>query len=110
MTTTTATITVTVHPDATGSVTLPTSGEHTVTGATLDDARDQLLDLAVEEAAATGHALHVEARDPDATYHLIVHPDGTIDAEQPQAAPRRDRWPHLHRPSHWRHRRPEAGC
>lgn len=78
-------IIATARPDGTGTVTLPTRGEQHVTANTLDDARDELLDLIAGEAAEVGHPLHVEAHDPDATYNVIVHPDGHIEPEQPQA-------------------------
>lgn len=78
-------IIATARPDGTGTVTLPSSGEQTVTADTLDDARDELLDLIAAEAATVGHPLRVEAHDPDAIYHVVVHPDGQIEPEQPQA-------------------------
>lgn len=78
-------IIATARPDGTGTVTLPSRGEQHVAAGSLDDARDELLDLIAAEAAAVGHPLRVEAHDPDAIYNVVVHPDGQIEPEQPQA-------------------------
>lgn len=79
-------IVATAREDGTGTVTLPVSGEHTVSCNNYHDARDALLELIFAEAANVAHPLTVEAHDPDGTTHtVIVHPNGEIDQEQPQA-------------------------
>lgn len=78
-------ITLTVRADGSGEITLPSSGTQHITAASIDDARDQLLDLVIAEAADTGAILRVAAHDPDAIYHLVVHPDGAVEPDQPQA-------------------------
>ena len=79
------TIVATVNDDGTGSVTLPSSGTHEVTAANADDARDDLIDLIAAEAANVGAPLRVEAREPAGIFHALVHPNGDVEPEQPQA-------------------------
>ena len=79
------TIVAIVNDDGTAQVTLP-SGEHTVTADNSDDARDDIIDLVAAEAASAGIPLRVEAREPDGIFYALVHPNGDVEPEQPQAS------------------------
>lgn len=59
-----------------------------VIGASLEDARRKVASLVVEHAAATGEVVEFITTEPDGTWEMIVHPDGTIhEKPEPVASP-----------------------
>lgn len=59
-----------------------------VIGASLEDARRKVASLVVDHAAATGEVVEFITTEPDGTWEMIVHPDGTIhEKPEPVASP-----------------------
>lgn len=59
-----------------------------IIGADLEDARRKVANLVVEHAAATGEVVDFVTTEPNGTWEMIVHPDGTIhEKPEPVASP-----------------------
>ncbi|WP_040281334.1 hypothetical protein [Tessaracoccus massiliensis] len=59
-----------------------------VIGASLEDARRKVASIVVDHAAATGEVVEFITTEPDGTWEMIVHPDGTIhEKPEPVASP-----------------------
>ena len=54
-----------------------------IIGADLEDARRKVANLVVEHAAATGEVVEFVTTEPNGTWEMVVHPDGTIH-EKPE--------------------------
>lgn len=90
-TTTTTTPTLYAATEANGRTVLTVAGQATdLDAASVAEARQKVLDHARSQAAETGHALLLSARDPGGTWLLTVHPDGrieTAECDPPPPAP-----------------------
>ena len=73
-------IDATVRSDGTGYVTI-NGTSHPIEETSLDRARAAVLARVAETAAKVGRPVRVATSSPDGDYPLIVHPDGSVDAD-----------------------------
>jgi MinD-like ATPase involved in chromosome partitioning or flagellar assembly len=76
----------TLNPDGTAEVSIGGT-VHTVTAATVDEARPQVVALIAQRAAQLGRPLRALTRDPAGEWPIIIHADGTVAADE-DAEPR----------------------
>lgn len=70
--------------EADGSAIVTVDGQRQkLRGATVDEARTKLTQLATSTAAAQKHPIQFTSTEPTGTYTLIAHPDGQIEQAQP---------------------------
>ena len=58
---------------------------HTLTAATVDEARPQVVDLIAQQAAALGRPLRALVTDPQGQWPLVIAPDGTVATDEEAA-------------------------
>lgn len=74
-------VTVTIHPDASGEVTIQGISHPIPARADVPAARQAALGMVTLRAAiALGRPVRVTAHDPDGIWPLVVHPDGHVTA------------------------------
>lgn len=73
--------------DGSGEVTI-NGTSHPVTTTSLDDARAQVIVLVAQTASRLGRPVRLLTSGPDGDWPLIVHPDGTVEADTTAPAPR----------------------
>ena len=76
--------------DGTGEVTVDGTS-HPIVTTTLDEAVTAIIGVVADVAAGIGRPVWMAATGPDGGRSLLVHPDGTVETEQSQAAGRRRR-------------------
>lgn len=81
-------VVVTIHPDASGEVTIQGISHPIPARADIAAARQAALGMVTLRAAiALGRPVRVTAHDPDGTWPLIVHPDGHVQAADTDHTP-----------------------
>lgn len=69
-----------------GSAEVTVNGtSHPVGTTSLEAARDAVIDLIAQTATKVGRPVRATASGPEGTFALIVHPDGTVHADQAEA-------------------------
>ena len=71
----------TISPDGTAEVSIGGSA-YPVNTATVAETRTQVVGLIAQKAAQLGRPLRAITHDPDGEWPLIIHPDGTVTADQ----------------------------
>ncbi|WP_232531978.1 MinD/ParA family ATP-binding protein [Microbacterium halophytorum] len=61
--------------------------EHAIQAATAEDARREVVRFCADNAQKLQRPVRVTVQEPDATWPLIVHPDGRVDADEDDTAP-----------------------
>lgn len=74
-----------VNADGTGTVTVA-GADHDITAATAGAAREQVLAITIDAAQQGGAPIRLTSIDPDGTFSLIVHPDGSVTPDLEPAA------------------------
>jgi len=72
--------------DGSGVVTMNDT-EHTVQTPSAEEARREVVRFCAETAQKLQRPVRVTVEEPDATWPLIVHPDGKVDAAEPESEP-----------------------
>ena len=80
------TVFATTERDASAIITI-NGDQRKVIGTDLSDARTKLLNLVIEHAARQGEPQRFVTTDPDGSWTMLVHPDGSVDADPDDAMP-----------------------
>lgn len=65
-----------------GSAILTIDGQaQKIIGSTIDDARQKIIARVASAAAAADEPAHMTTQEPDGTWYVLVHPDGTVTEE-----------------------------
>lgn len=76
----------TIHDDGTGEVAI-NGTIRPVTGDSVDAARGIIIGMIADTARTLSTDMRVTMSDPDGQWPLIIHPDGTIEADSPTTTP-----------------------
>lgn len=70
-----------INPDGTAQVTIGGT-EQTLTASTMDEVRSLSIEMLTERATQLGRPVRAIAEDPAGRWPIIVHPDGTVVADE----------------------------